>query len=138
MAPSVSVPSRPSRSLEPHLRSALISKLLSTSALQDLNNTLLASCQASGWLDAVRDRAIQLLHSGECHTYGQVMASLQKESKGRSTGNTVAGRLAKGSYTLANGGSKKVDVAIPKTVVEEGRKAVKMALDRIVVIEDIG
>lgn len=137
MAPSVSVPSRPSGFLEPHLRNALISAMLSTRAIQDLDKTLLASCQVSGWLDAVRDRAIQLLHSGECKTYGEVMASLKEESRGRWTEKTGTGRLANGSYSFANGGSKKVDVTVPKTVIEEGRKAVKMALDRVVVIEDI-
>lgn len=163
MAPRVSVPRHPPNRLTPDLRVRLISGLLSSGAIQNLNSTLLSSCQVTGWLDAVRDRAIQLLRSGECSTYEQVMAALQEESKGRGIEKTAAEKRANGysNRALANGGQasdgeregaerdwreydtddgrvkeKRVDVTMPKKVIEDGKKFVKEALDQIVVIED--
>lgn len=161
MAPVVSVPRHPPRPLTPDLRNLLISGLLSSSAIQTLNTSLLSSCQVNGWLDAVKERAAQLIRSGKCRTYQQVMAALLEESKLSVAEKTVAnglssgvwvngGRASDGQSEVAernwhendeglNGGHKweeKVDVTIPNRVIEDGKRFVREALDHIVVIEE--
>ena len=111
----------------------------------------------------MRDRAVQLLRSGECSTYEQVMAALQEESKGRGIEKPMMEKPANGysNSILATGGQassgeregiewnwreydrgggnvreKKVDVIMPKTVIEDGKKFVKEALNQLVVIEE--
>ena len=163
MAPCVSVPRHPPNPLTADLRILLISGLLSSSAIQNLNSTLLSSCQVTGWLDAARDRAVQLLRSGECSTHEQVMAALQEESKGRAIEKPMTEKPANGysNSILATGGQapsgeregkewnwreydrdgghvkeKKVDVIMPKKVIEDGKKLVREALSQLVVIEE--
>ena len=163
MAPYVSVPCHPPKPLTPALRKLLISGLLSSAAIETLHTTLLTSCQATGWLDAVKDRAVQLIRSGKCNTYEQVMAALQEESKltvierpaanglssgvlvnGNGDGASGGGRWgAEGRWrengNAPNGGhvwEEEVDVTIPNQVIEDGKKFVKQALDQIVVIEE--
>ncbi len=63
-------------------RDLIISALLSTSAVTEINTQLLTACQASGWADAVRQRTRQLLRSGECATYKEVMNVLRREALG--------------------------------------------------------
>ncbi|MCJ1266223.1 hypothetical protein MMC22_006106 [Lobaria immixta] len=161
MAPVVRVPRHPPRPLTPELRNLLISGLLSSSAIQTLNTSLLSSCQVNGWLDAVKERAAQLIRSGKCSTYEQVMAALMEESKLRLAEKVVSNGLSSG--VLVNGGrasdsqnevaernwhendkclngghewEEKVDVTIPNRVIEDGKRFVKEALDHIVVIEE--
>lgn len=113
----------------------------------------------------MRDRAVQLIGSGTCNTYEQVMAALQEESIGTQIEKVRANRLVNGSSrgavadgVRASGGGgegvqrdwpenddglndgfmreEKVDVTIPKKLIEDGKRFVKEALDQIVVIEE--
>lgn len=75
----VSISYPPPSPLPPKARDLIISTLITTSAVKNLNSTLLATCQSTGWLDAVRQRALQLLRSGECTTFREVMDVLTRE-----------------------------------------------------------
>lgn len=63
-------------------RDLIISTLLATSTIQKVNNRLLTTCQAAGWVDAVRQRTLQLLRGGQCATYKEVMDVLLEEAWG--------------------------------------------------------
>lgn len=166
MAPLLTVSSSPPSPLTSDLRSDLTSVLLSTSAIQDLHTILLSSCQSSGWLDAVRERALQLLRNGECRTYGEVMEVLvrevrrrtsddvkqprgvlgvgQQENNGFASSDRVngsdKGRDGTGDSTSRSASQKQVDIRIPEKVIREGTKVLREALDKtigIVVDDDI-
>ena len=83
MAPvrPVSVPFPPPSPLPPDLRQSLLSALLSTSAISRIHISLLSACQASGWLDAARARALQLTRNGESLSLDEVMDIMLKEAK---------------------------------------------------------
>lgn len=133
MAPSTTTtvtitPSIPSP-LPTDLRHQLTSALLSASAIPTLQSTLYTKCEETGWLDAVRKRAVQLIREGEEvgegvayeEVFGRVMG--EAKAKGRESGG------GKGH------GEGKVDVRVPEVVVNEGTKIVREALEKVVVIE---
>lgn len=77
--PSLIIPYPPPVPLSLELRDSIIATLLHSSSIQKLNNHLLADCQATGWVDAVRKRTLQLLRTEKCATYKEVMDVLMKE-----------------------------------------------------------
>lgn len=128
MAPPVSIPPIPPSHLSSELRSSLISALLSTSMVPVLHSTLLSSCQSSGWLDAVRERTMQLLRNGDCGSYSELMEILVQESRGR--GSEINGS------TDSSENQQKTDIKIPERVVADGMRKIKEALDKVVEIEN--
>lgn len=57
----------------------IIAQLVATSTIQRLNKSLVSASEASGWVDAVRRRTLQLIQSGQFKTYKQVMNKLMGE-----------------------------------------------------------
>lgn len=162
MAPHHTIPipsinkSRPP-SLTPEIRSALLTALMSSSAIPKIHTTLLSSCQSTGWLDAVRERALQLLRSGECTSYREIMAVLRDEVRaplpqaneagggggGQEDGNNAGER---GRVRRRKGGREEeeeeeeeyrvINVRIPAKVYNDGVRAVRKALEAVVDVVD--
>lgn len=138
MASRLSVPYPSPSPLTSDLRSSLTSALLHTSSIVDLHATLLSSCQSTGWFDAVRERAVQLLRSGECSTYSEVMAIIRAESRGKRGEFSGEKRLRRTRDVSSHGMNdgygmqKEVDVNIPQSVITEGQALVKLALAPLV------
>ncbi|MCJ1247347.1 hypothetical protein MMC30_004561 [Trapelia coarctata] len=84
--PHPRIPIPPTYTLTPPLRHRLNSALLSLNAIPHLQAALTHEAQASGWLDAIRARVYELLRSGECTTYAEVMAAIMQEVKGAKRG----------------------------------------------------
>lgn len=78
MAP-IRIPYPPPNPLTLDLRDKIIHFLLAAGFVKTLNNELLQACQTTGWLDAVRQRTLQLLRSEQCATYSDVMDVLMRE-----------------------------------------------------------
>lgn len=125
------VPNPPPSPLSASLRNDTTSALFSqTKAIPNLQKTLLAECEKSGWLDAVRERSLQLLREDEGRGGKDVVALLVDEARGgKSTGDVVKGGEAK------NGGREMVDVKMPERAVKEGTRVVRDALEGIVEFE---
>ena len=70
----------PPASLTLETRDSIISCLLATDSIKELNNELLAASQATGWVDAVRKRTLQLLRSGECSKYHDIVRVVIQEA----------------------------------------------------------
>ena len=76
---SLSIPYPPPVPLSLELRNSILATLLHTSSIKKLNNQLLADCQATGWVDAVRERTLQLLRTEKGATYEEVIDVLMNE-----------------------------------------------------------
>ncbi|KAJ5102221.1 hypothetical protein NUU61_004443 [Penicillium alfredii] len=148
------------------LESDLLTKLAATSALEDLQDTLLGSLHRAGWTDRITSLATELLRSGRCETFDDVMDAVVASAEGRThpalgaktpadqNGNTTQN----GSKEGAVNGTKKdgkggnshsdhydplkyieeVDVRIPDTVVDEGVRGLKDILREVVDLEGEG
>jgi len=164
MSTRVQIPSRPPSTLAPPLRSDINSALLTTGAIERIQTVLLHNLQATGWTANVRKFCLELLRSGECATYGEVMERVIQEARvggdladGRRDGEAngvdgvdgldgldglghgvVDGNVNGEGVNGTNGEVKQkrvwVDVRIPEKVINEGVKVVREALEEVVEI----
>lgn len=144
------------------LESDLLTKLSATSALEDLQETLLGSLHRAGWTERVTSLATELLRAGRCETFDDVLDAVVASAEGRShpalgSKNTSAqnGESSNGTKEGKANGTKKdnsknsetapydplkyieeVDVRIPDTVVDEGVRGLKVILREMVDLED--
>lgn len=148
------------------LESDLLTKLAATSALEDLQETLLGSLHRVGWTERVTSLATELLRAGRCETFDDVMDAVVASAEGMShpalgskhatkqngeatsngtkegkSNGTKKGNAASGSST-ENGPHdpskyiEEVDVRIPDTVVDEGVRGLKDILREMVDMEE--
>ena len=122
--------------LPPSLLTTINTHLLThtPSTLTTLHNTLLHECQASGWLEAVRLRARELLRSGECASYEEVLWKIIAEAKGKKEKEKEKDGVNGNGNGGGNNGNK-TDVRIPEELVREGVRIVKGALEEIIEFE---
>jgi hypothetical protein len=148
------------------LESDLLTKLAATSALEELQETLLGSLHRAGWTEKITSLATELLRAGRCETFDDVMEAVVASAEGRShpaLGSKHSGE--KNGEATTNGtkegkanGTKRgnagnntdnnpydplkyiedVDVRIPDTVVDEGVRGLKDILREMVDMEDEG
>lgn len=144
------------------LEAEIISHLASTSALEELHATLLASLQRAGWTERIRTLSLELLRAGRCERFDDVVEAVVALAEGKAH-PAIASQ--NGHHSTSNGnGTKKgndeddadadadgdpdaeidpdtiaffdnVDVRIPRGVVHQGVRAVKEALRDVVMIE---
>lgn len=130
----VQVPNPPPSPLPASLRNDLIGALFSqTEAIPVLQKTLLTECKNARWLDAIRQRSLQLLREDEGRSHKEVMEILVDEARGQEK----SGQKDAGLNTRSKGAEDEpVDVKMPERAVKEGTKVVRDALDGVVVFED--
>ena len=130
-AQRVSVPAKSSAGpLPDNLRSALNAALLANNAVPTILTSLLDECQRSGFTAAIRARVADLLRSGECTTYGEVMREVMGEIKSSSDVASSNVAATSNGEDLGPDGERKLKV--PKRVIEEGVKQVRAALETCV------
>ncbi|MCJ1354722.1 MAG: hypothetical protein MMC33_004711 [Icmadophila ericetorum] len=125
-APIPRLPLPSTGNLTPPLRTQIHQILLSTNAISTIHLALLQECQSSGWLEAIRRRALELLRSGECGSFEEVMDAVLREARGKN----VNGVISNGTAV-----EEKTNVKIPETVTAEGVKIVKGVLEEML---DVG
>ena len=143
------------------LESDLLTKLSATSALKDLQETLLTSLHRVGWTERITGLATELLRAGRCETFDDVMEAVVASAEGRShpalgakysaqngEGNGTQDSQRNGTTTGDSTNNyenvpydpakyiEEVDVRIPQTVVEEGVRGLKDILREMVDLED--
>jgi len=118
-------------SLRNDITSALFSQ---TEAIPTLQKTLLSECEKGGWLDAVRERSLQLLREDEGRAYMDVLVMMVDEARGHGEGGKSTGEAAKSGRV--RGGRREVDVKMPERGVNEGARVVRDALEGIVAFEE--
>lgn len=141
-ASKVIVPAHIPKPLPDHLRSALVSALLASSSIENIQSAMHDKCTETGWLDAIHQRAKDVIHNDEADTWGEVMAIITKEVLGneeRGVGNDAgfngkrfqnARRQPEGRVTHSN-----IIVRMPDEVVKSGVSAVRAALDNFIELE---
>lgn len=143
------------------LESDLLTKLSATSALEELQETLLGSLHRVGWTERVTSLATELLRAGRCTTFDDVMAAVVASAEGRThpalgSKHSEQNGEANGVKEKKSNGTKKgdsdknsdnapydpikyieeVDVRIPESVVDEGVRGLKDILREMVDLED--
>lgn len=133
------------------LESDLLTKLAATSALEDLQDTLLGSLHRLGWTEKVTALATELLRAGRCETFDDVMDAVAASAEGRSHPALGTSSRQNGTKETTNGTTKggeasstpfdpdkyfaEVDVRIPEAVVGEGVRGLKDILREMVDLE---
>jgi hypothetical protein len=147
------------------LESDLLTKLSATSALEDLQESLLGSLHRVGWTEKITSLATELLRAGRCETFDDVMEAVVASAEGRThpalgsknskqngdatsngTKETKSNGTKKGNDAASSSKSnapydpvkyiEEVDVRIPESIVDEGVRGLKDILREMVDLED--
>ncbi|OOQ88494.1 hypothetical protein PEBR_12386 [Penicillium brasilianum] len=147
------------------LESDLLTKLSATSALEDLQESLLSSLHRVGWTEKITSLATELLRAGRCETFDDVMEAVVASAEGRThpalgsknskqngdatsngTKETKSNGTKKGNDAAGSSNSntpydpvkyiEEVDVRIPEPIVDEGVRGLKDILREMVDLED--
>ncbi|KAL3467719.1 hypothetical protein BJX64DRAFT_283189 [Aspergillus heterothallicus] len=142
----------PSPTPDTQLETDLLTHLASTHALEEIHTTLLSSLQRLGWTEKIRRLSLELLRANRCERFDEVVEAVVASAQGRSHPslldtnsthtNSHGGAHTNGDTDGGTGGEaysfEDVDVRIPRSVVEQGVKAIKDVLREVVIIEDDG
>lgn len=129
----VSVPSGTDfRPLSPALRSAINEALIANNAVADIQAALLHECQLAGFTTAIRARVVDLLRSGDCTTYAEVLREVLGEIRSATAESDTAGGTARLNGEEGDAADEDRKLKVPKRVMEEGVKKVKAALETCV------
>ncbi|KAL9105761.1 MAG: hypothetical protein Q9227_009109 [Pyrenula ochraceoflavens] len=142
MAPApLSVPStfttsnESSKKLPAETRNAILAHLVATNKVTGLNTILRNELVRAGWTDRVKELSLELLRSGKCNTFEQVMGEVVRKA---------GGEWGWAKQTMANGHTSdegdddegsRTDIKVPKEVVEQGVKYMKEALKGVVEVD---
>ncbi|KAL9579428.1 MAG: hypothetical protein Q9212_005117 [Teloschistes hypoglaucus] len=137
------IPAHTPKPLPYHLRTELTSALLSESLIPIIQSALSDGSRDAGWMDSVRERAKQLIRSGDATTWQEAMDKLPKEARGVTDNQpTVLGELRRGQSdneirtTPDPTVNKSVNIKFPEHVMKQGIQVVRNALENIVEIEN--
>ncbi|KAI9713114.1 MAG: hypothetical protein M1820_001099 [Bogoriella megaspora] len=142
--PSISISPSTHYDSSPALQSDIASALLASKGIHRIQATLLHSLQSTGWADNLRTYCLDLLRSGECATYDELMARIIKDSRpglssdGKVT-NGVNGTAKGGDGDGHVGGARSVEeggIQIPERTIKEGLKVVKKELEEVCEVVD--
>jgi len=109
------------------LQNQLTAGLVTNGSIPVIQSALLHELQASGWTAHLRAYITQLMRSGECTKYDDIMDKVLEEAmKG------VNAEKAKTNGAVATTGKPvEGDLKMPENVVKEGIKVVKKELEKI-------
>ena len=126
--PSSSSDPKAYKSLPPSTQAALTSALLSANSVPRIESALAQALSESGWTANMRTYITQLVRSGECVSYADVMKRVMAAV--RTDGDDGAG----GVKVLVNGGLGEKDgpgVGLPVDVLKEGVRAVRGEVEKV-------
>ncbi|KAJ5488620.1 hypothetical protein N7539_003510 [Penicillium diatomitis] len=85
------------------LESDLLTKLSATSALEDLQETLLVSLHRAGWTEKITSLATELLRAGRCQTFDDVLEAVVASAEGRTHPALGSKHVEKNGGPTSNG-----------------------------------
>ncbi|KAF2838053.1 hypothetical protein M501DRAFT_850530 [Patellaria atrata CBS 101060] len=129
---SSSLPSTipPTHPLPPNLHTSLLSALLTAHSIPAIQSALLTSLSQTGWTTNIRAYILELLRSGECGSYNELMAKVLEEAVGKQSEdmNGKEGRV----NGVGNGEAEgETGIRIPEKAVQAGIKAVRQELEKV-------
>ena len=110
----------------------------STTALEDLHSTLLASLQRVGWTERVRQLSLELIRVGRCEKFDDIVDAVVACAEGRddhAAGNGHHHVNGNGITYEDSSNSGDIDVRVPPDVVEQGVGVIREALGETLLIE---
>ena len=108
------------------LHNQLTGGLIANNSIPVIQATLLHELQASGWTANLREFITQLMRSGECTRYDDLMDRVLEEAmKG------VVAERSRSNGATANGKAGAHDLRIPDRAIKEGIRVVKKELEKI-------
>ena len=103
------------------LQNQITAGLVINGAIPTIQSTLLHELQASGWTANLRTFLTQLMRSGECTRYDDLMDRVLEEA--------LKGIHGEGKAASAD--SDEVDIRMPESAVKAGIKVVRKELEKI-------
>jgi hypothetical protein len=120
---------------------SILSALLSTGGINNIESSLTHDLQRSGWLDKLAEYVRELFRSGECSTVKEAMAKvkdkIERDGAFKANGTTNGVNGANGT----NGNSHSdddVNLAMPEKAISNGSKVVRKELDKVCEITSDG
>jgi hypothetical protein len=107
----------------------------SPTAIPTIETSLSEALSASGWTTNLRTYIQNLIRSGECATYNEVLAKVLGEVKVEGQGGEK--RNGAGVNGVKDG-EEKVDLGVKESVVREGASVIRRELEKVctVVVDD--
>lgn len=119
MSQKLAVSESSSFSTQPATQTQLTTALVDHGSIPIIQNALLHELQASGWTQNLRNHVTQLMRSGECTKYDDLMDRILDQA----LADLDADKLA--------GGDDEASLAIPARAITQAVKVVKKELDKI-------
>jgi hypothetical protein len=119
-------PSKPSKPLAPSIHNNLTAALLNSShnpngsSIPAIEKTLTEELSKAGWTTALRSHVQNLVRSGECSSYGEIMKRVLLDIK-------VPEEKDEGE-------DGKKGLVVPDSVVREGIKVIRKELEKVAVV----
>lgn len=110
------------------LRTALVSNNAIPTIQESLHNEL----QRTGWSTNLRAYVTQLMRSGECTNYDELMQKVLNEAQNGTSGPE---KKSNGVSTGSSNASAEPGLKIPDSVLDRGIKVVEKEIKKVVVIE---
>ena len=113
------------------LQNQITGALIANGSIPTIQAALLHKLQASGWTGTLRAYVTQLVRSGECTKYDELMDRVLEESMKGIAGERT--RAVNGS--TANSNRPGHELRIPDAAVKEGIKVVRKELEKVCELE---
>ncbi|GAM88924.1 hypothetical protein ANO11243_069580 [Dothideomycetidae sp. 11243] len=109
------------------LQNQITGALIANGSIPTIQSALLHELQAAGWTAALRAFVVQLVRSGECTKYDELMDRVLEESmKG-----VVSERTRAVNGSVATGNRPGQELRVPDSAIKEGIKVVKKELEKV-------
>lgn len=132
-SPLVTSETRP-KALSQDMRLAILDQITKNDRLPPLTALLETKLEENGWYDRVRDLALELLRSGECRTYDEVMAEVVRRVGGGSWGKEDPKKKK-----ITGERFDEIDVKVDEKIVKNAVHYVKACLwDEVEVMNEDG
>ena len=119
------------RGLPQALFSDIASALLSAGAIPRIQAALLHELQACGWTGSLRAFVLDLIRTGECSTYDEIMTRVLAEARGDDATSPAGEHGERARGRSSDDGA----IRLPDKVVREGLRVVRKELDDVVDVD---
>lgn len=113
------------------LQNQITGALIANGSIPTIQTALLHELQASGWTTYLRTYVTQLVRSGECTKYDEIMDKVLEESLKGITGDRT--RAVNGNTVNPNRPGQ--EMRIPDAAIKEGVKVVRKELEAVCELE---
>jgi len=131
--PTSTLPTTTSPTVPPALHNALLSALLHSGSTDRIKTTIADNLSAAGWTENLRTFIQELLRSGECTTYNEILARVMEEVGLPQRENGANGHGASKAKSVDEN-----NLRIPDNVVKQSIGVVRGEIEKVaeIVVDD--